>query len=264
MVSPLTVILSLIPLLAPVGAKDLGPDALGSRLEKSHSSFLESRRALFHQLSNPYQVAPKARVIEEEPKAWKNQKTPWRRNIQATVFWVGETPTTRNPTSNHASSWDPNWLKNFGGIDDPVNRNGYLPEGFLPQQTPFYIALPYNDLAPDGSYHPEASEAIPWFWQVKKGPYKSTCHGRWLALHRNGRICYARWKDAGPFSTDDWKYVFQGEKPKPNPNHNAGIDISPAVRDYLQLEGNEPIDWKFIEDYEVPDGPWKNWHPTAQ
>ncbi|WP_308989839.1 hypothetical protein [Roseibacillus persicicus] len=238
--------------------------ALSKRSTQTHRDYLESRRELFSELSDPFQVASKAKVIEEEPEPWENKRSFWRRGILATVFWVGEQPTPRNPTPNDKSSWDPQWQENFGGIDRPESRNGFLPTGFVPKQTPFYIALPYNDLVPGGGHQPEASEVIPWFWKLHQGPTTSVCHGRWVAIHREGRICYARWRDCGPFSTDDWRYVFLGERPKPNPNGNAGIDISPAVRDYLQLDGNRRVDWKFVEDFEVPDGPWKNWTPTSQ
>ena len=236
---------------------------LSLRSSASHRDFLESRRELFSDLSDPFQVASKGKVIEEEPEPWQqNDKSPWRRYITATVFWVGEQPTVRNPTPNDASSWDPNWQENFGGIDRPELRNGYLPKGFVPKQTPFYIALPYNDLMAGGGHQPEASEIIPWFYKVHQSPTKSVCHGRWLAIHRDGKICYAKWRDAGPFTTDDWRYVFQGKRPKSNPNGSAGIDVSPAVRDYLKLGGNYKVDWKFVEEFEVPDGPWKNWVPT--
>src|SRR5690606_10057220 len=43
---------------------------------------------------------------------------PWKLNIVTTVFWVGEQPTARNPTPNHASSWDPKWVHSFGGYDN--------------------------------------------------------------------------------------------------------------------------------------------------
>ncbi|MEM9079741.1 MAG: hypothetical protein AAGC74_03510 [Verrucomicrobiota bacterium] len=237
---------------------------LAERLKARHNAFLDTRRELFGILTDPFQTASKAKVIEEVPEAWTIEASPWRRGITATVFWVGEKPTPRNPTPNNASAWDPNWERSFGGYDDPSNRNGYLPAGFLPNQTPFYIALPYNDVAPGGIHRPEANEVVPWFWKSYRGPGTSVCHGRWVAIHRKGRICYARWKDVGPFTTDDWLYVFKGHDPQPNANKNAGIDVSPAIRDYLGMNGNNLVDWKFIEDYEVPDGPWKNWHPAAQ
>ena len=44
---------------------------------------------------------------------------PWRHQIVTTFFWIGEQPTPKNPTPNHASSWDPKWQSNYGGYDDP-------------------------------------------------------------------------------------------------------------------------------------------------
>ena len=261
MIYRLTVLTTLLALLCPLAANEGTRSSLSKRASANHRDYLESRRALFESLSDPFQVASKAKVVNEEPEPWDSRRGLWRRGITATIFWVGEQPTPRNPTPNYASSWDPHWQKTYGGVDRPAPREGYLPKGFVPKQSPFYIALPYNDLASQGGHQPEASEVIPWFWKVHQGPTKSVCHGKWVAIHRNGRICYAQWRDCGPYTTDDWRYVFQGERPKPNPNGNAGIDLSPAVRDYIHLGGNYKVDWKFVEDFEVPDGPWKNWLP---
>lgn len=46
------------------------------------------------------------------------------------------------------------------------------------------------------------------------------------------------------------------EKPKPNSNGGAGLNVSPAVRDYLDLNGTNVTDWKFVEFKDVPKGPW--------
>lgn len=259
----ITIFLTLFSLFCPLAAQGSSRFPLNERAAENHRDYLQSRRELFKELSDPFQVASKAKVIEEAPEPWDNQKGIWRRGIMATIFWVGEQPTPRNPTPNDASSWDPKWQETFGGIDRPGNRKGYLPSAFVPKQSPFYIALPYNDLAPQGGHQPEASKVIPWFWKKHQGPTKSVCHGKWVAIHREGRICYAQWRDAGPYTTDDWRYVFEGARPKPNPNGNAGIDVSPAVRDYIKLGGNYRVDWKFVEDFEVPDGPWKNWIPPS-
>ncbi len=35
-----------------------------------------------------------------------------------------------------------------------------------------------------------------------------------------------------------------------------GLDISPAVRDYLGLQETDVTDWKFVDFKEVPTGPW--------
>ena len=39
-------------------------------------------------------------------------------------------------------------------------------------------------------------------------------------------------------------------------NHGAGIDVSPAVRDYLGLGSLGLVDWRFVEEADVAAGPW--------
>ena len=181
---------------------------------------------------------------------------PWKNDIVTTVFWIGEGTTARNPTPNRASSWDPNWLGNYGGVDRPDRRNGYLPVTFVPGQNPFYCALPYNDVT-HGTTKPEASFVIPWFRQAFQQAGHSVCKGRWLAIRRGNRVCYAQWEDCGPFRTDHWQYVFGKERPKPNLNKGAGLDVSPAVRDFLGMNATMDVcDWKFVDFSEVPTGPW--------
>jgi hypothetical protein len=51
----------------------------------------------------------------------------------------------------------------------------------------------------------------------------------------------------GPFHTDSAEYVFGDERPSPNVNHGAGIDVSAAVRDFLGLRSLELVDWRFVE-----------------
>lgn len=183
---------------------------------------------------------------------------PWKRGIVTTTFWIGEEPTPGNPTPNHISSWDKNWRENYGGTDHPnsADRVNYLPAKFTPKQNPFYIALPYNDCMIDG-YKPEASRVIPWF---KDGPLpsskRSVLKGRWVAIRFHGRVAYAQWEDAGPFRTDHWQYVFGNERPKASLNEGAGLDVSPAVRDYLGLGAMSHTDWRFVDFSEVPTGPW--------
>ncbi len=182
---------------------------------------------------------------------------PWRNNIVTTVFWIGEQPTANNPTPNHKSSWDQNWARNFGGYDnpDPATRANYIPKKFVPKQNPFYIALPYNDTT-RGTTKPEARKVIPWFKQAFVRPGRSVVKGRWIAVRYQGRIAYAQWEDCGPFRTDHYQYVFGNDRPRPNLNQGAGLDVSPAVRDYLGLKGKDVCDWKFVEARDVPNGPW--------
>lgn len=244
-----------VALFAPVVANG----ALRDRLENSHERFLEDRREAIPSLSDPYGVPPVAKIVVEDPRDRFMGPESWHRNVTSTVFWVGELPSENNPTPNTASSWDTNWQANFGGYDHPERRQGFLPADFVPVLNPFYIALPYNDIGRDGRHRPEAREVIPWFWEDYRGEGISVCKGRWISIHHNGRICYAQWEDVGPFVTDHWQYVFGKESPRPNRNRNAGIDVSPAVRDYLGLRSGEMVEWRFANDQEVPRGPWRSW-----
>jgi hypothetical protein len=182
---------------------------------------------------------------------------PWKIGIVTTIFWIGERPTTNNPVPNDRSSWDPNWFSNYGGYDDPnsKSRKDFIPMSFLPRQNPFYVGLPYNDVE-GGHTKPEAKDVIPWFKDAFVRDGQSVLKGRWLAIRRGERVCFAQWEDCGPFCTDHWQYVFGDERPKANLNQNAGLDVSPAVRDYLGLCDIDVCDWKFVEFREVPPGPW--------
>ncbi len=187
-------------------------------------------------------------------------KYPWHRNIMTTIFWIGERPTARNPVPNNKSSWDTNWARNYGGYDnpEPAYRRNFIPTAFTPRQNPFYIALPYCDIS-RGNTKAEAKGVIPWFRDAFVQSGKSVLKGRWIAIHHGGRTAFAQWEDCGPFRTDHWQYVFGNGsvRPKPNLNRGAGLDISPAVRDYLGMGKNDVCDWKFVEAGSVPDGPWK-------
>jgi hypothetical protein len=78
-----------------------------------------------------------------------------------------------------------------------------------------------------------------------------------VAIRNNsGKVCYAQWSDCGPFRTDHWEYVFGSARPAANLNGGAGLDVSPAVRDYLHLNSIDVTDWKFAEFHEIPRGPW--------
>jgi len=192
-----------------------------------------------------------------DTKATSAVRFPWKQNIVTTVFWIGEEPSGNNPVPNQSSSWDKQWTKSYGGFDDPSpsHRKEFVPVKFTPRQNPFYCALPYNDKANTG-HRPEAPRVVPWFKEAYQGPAVSTCKGRWIAIRKGNRIAYAQWEDAGPFRTDHWQYVFGNDRPKPNLNKGAGLDVSPAVRDYLGLGPTDVTDWKFVDFKDVPTGPW--------
>jgi len=148
-------------------------------------------------------------------------------------------------------------MTNYGGVDTPKRdqRANYLPVTFTPKQNPFYIALPYNDVTSKG-HKPEAASVIPWFKEDYRTPGKTVLKGRWVAVRFKDRVAYAQWEDCGPFRTDHHAYVFGNERPKPNLNKGAGLDVSPAVRDYLGIADTDVTDWRFVDFAEVPSGPW--------
>ena len=78
-----------------------------------------------------------------------------------------------------------------------------------------------------------------------------------MQIYYRGRYCFAQWEDCGPFLTDDWEYVFKNKRPRNMQNNAAGIDISPAVRDYLGITGGSAVvHWRFVDFSLVPGGPW--------
>ena len=188
------------------------------------------------------------------------QRFAWKSNIVTTVFWIGEQAGGNNPVPNNRSSWDLNWTSSYGGFDSPdkSDRRNYIPVAFIPKQNPFYFALPYNDVT-HGQFKPEAPLVIPWFKQAYIGQGQSVCWHRWIAIRKGNRTCYAQWEDCGPFRTDHFQYVFGNERPKPNLNHGAGLDVSPAVRDYLGLQPTDVTDWQFVNTQDVAPGPWRSY-----
>lgn len=208
----------------------------------------------------PLETSLSTALGEAKAEEWivpSGGRYPWKTKIVTTTFWIGENAAPNNPVANYASSWDPNWSKNYGGLDTPKQdlRANFLPIAFVPQQNPFYVALPYNDVT-KGHHKPEASGIIPWFKDAFQQDGRTVLKDRWIAIRFNGRVAYAQWEDCGPFRTDHSAYVFGTERPKPNLNKGAGLDVSPAVRDYLGMKDTDVTDWRFVEFDEVPHGPW--------
>jgi hypothetical protein len=202
-----------------------------------------------------FKVEPKD--LDSNPLQGPAEKFPWHAQIVTTVFWIGETPSGNNPVPNRSSAWDSNWARNFGGSDSPVpdERKGFIPARFVPRQNPFYLALPFNDVS-GGRTKSESYKVIPWFRETFEKSGQSILKGRWVAIRRGNRICYAQWEDVGPFRSDHWEYVFGSDRPRPNLNRGAGLDVSPAIRDYLKLGNTDLTDWRFVDFQEVPPGPW--------
>lgn len=189
---------------------------------------------------------------------------PLHSNIKVTVFWVGEEADASNAgIANRASAWDSHWAEHFGGIDDPLKRNGFLPSGFKPLENPFYFALPYNDYGSKGR-RSDAASTIPWAGERSWSSSESMCKNRWIKIVKGDRTAYAQWEDVGPFLSDDKGYVFGTAQPSNTQLAKAGLDLSPAVKDYLKLADVDTADWQFVDDKDLPDGPWKLTITTRQ
>jgi len=86
---------------------------------------------------------------------------------------------------------------------------------------------------------------------------------RWVQLVKGDRVCHGQIQDAGPGEYNDAEYVFGHDDARPaNSRYNgAGMDVSPALNGCLafaDLNGqSDRVDWRFLEESEVPDGPWR-------
>ncbi|HEV3272401.1 MAG TPA: hypothetical protein VGZ93_09495 [Candidatus Methylacidiphilales bacterium] len=181
---------------------------------------------------------------------------PWKTDIITTMFWIGEGSTPISSTTNVQSSWDEDWLPNNHGSDSPYNRNGYASGSHASTLNTFYVALPFNDLA----FPEKAREWLPagWYRRPKDGKQVSACKDRWVWIKNSrGRSCFAQWEDVGPLRYDHAEYVFGDERPTGMDGDHAGLDVSPAVADYLGIDGKNRItSWRFVDDQDVPPGPW--------
>ena len=187
---------------------------------------------------------------------------PWKSNIITTVFWIGEGSTTLSSTNNYQSAWNSQWIRDNGGIDSQDDMSGYAPAAHASTLNPFYIALPFNDLA----YPDKARRWLPAGWSrpPRDGKQVSACQDRWIEIKaRNGRICFAQWEDVGPLRYDHAEYVFGDERP--NTLTHAGLDISPAVALYLGIDrhGSGLTAWRFVDDADVLPGMWLKYDEQA-
>lgn len=182
---------------------------------------------------------------------------PWKTNIITTVFWIGEGGSTISSTDNVKSSWDEEWVSSNGGADSPIHRNGYASAFHAATLNPFYIALPFNDLAfPD-----KAKKWLPagWHRPPRDGKQVSACKDRWVEIKAedgSGHTCYAQWEDVGPLRYDHAEYVFGSERP--DTYTRAGLDVSPAVAQYLNINSDKKAmtRWRFVDAEDVPPGAW--------
>lgn len=182
----------------------------------------------------------------------------WKETI-ATVFWVGEGATADNDyIHNSASAWNEEWKGTFGGLDDPDDRCGYVPCAFRPKQSPFYVALPYNDLDDNGKQK-KSAKRMSWY-DASGDPYTSQMDGHWVAVRVGSKTCYGQVRDVGPFEEDDVEYVLGSATTARNTfDAKAGLDLSPAMRDCLDVGDVSTASWRFVDASAVPAGPWLSW-----
>ena len=190
---------------------------------------------------------------------------PLHKETSVTIFWIGEDGSEENGyIPNIQSAWDDRWKLHYGGMDDPYDRRQYFPASFTPSENPFYFALPYNDFDDNGERKVSAAHVIPWAKEKQWGAMESMCKNRWIKIVKGEKAVYAQWEDVGPFGEDDAEYVFGNASAQNTINDHAGLDVSPAVRDYLGLSDIDKVDWRFIDADKVPDGPWKTIVTSSQ
>jgi hypothetical protein len=111
---------------------------------------------------------------------------------------------------------------------------------------------------------------VPWASQyaaqlASKKPF-SLMKNRWVKLWRVDALgthtCFGQIEDAGPYVYDDAAYVFGTGNPRPRSTRsaNAGLDVSPALRDCLHFDTlndqDNRVSWQFVDGAAVPAGPW--------
>ena len=207
---------------------------------------------------------------------------PVHTRITATVFWIGEPVGNGSSEDNALSAYDDLWKAHYGGFDDyrTVRRFPYFPP-FTPRENPFYLDLPYSDFTDNGVPRADRT-AIPWAAAYagqlaaagRSGRPFSLMKNRWVKMwrlvHGRTRTCYGQIQDAGPYVYDDVNYVFSQSDARPTSRlaHNAGMDVSPAIRDCLGFSGvnndENTLSWRFVDASAVPPGPWRRVVTTRQ
>lgn len=208
---------------------------------------------------------------------------PWK-EVVASTFYIGEEAGASNANiDNISTAWNSHAVRDFGGVDrwGPKNpeewegpwykRYGYLPAGFKPKQNAWYVALP----TPDHDSKGRLTAAIPWVKsasaylpELKKfkngvfGETESPFKNLWVEVRLGSKSAFAQLEDIGPSAhtgaiVADYSYVWgDASKPKNKFRMSAGIDISPAITDFLSTGGKATVRWRFVPASQVPKGPW--------
>jgi hypothetical protein len=215
-------------------------------------------------------AAAQAPASSPSPSSSSQVDFPVHSAITATFFYGGEASSADNNwQTNTETAWCGNWSHCFGGSDNPFRRqhNGDWPIGFKPKENPFYFALPCADF--------DAQGLRPDYVNSTRGnqQFKALTHGaplsedgsllknQWVKIVAGGHTVFAQWEDTGPFakaSDNNCQYIFGGPNAKPDNQfgEHAGIDVSPAVKNRLNMGGSATVSWQFVLPDQVPDGPW--------
>jgi hypothetical protein len=207
--------------------------------------FLHSRSQNTHVGSSE---ADLVRAAEPKPP----MPAPAFKKAVTTLFWIGEEASGENGfISNRKSHWDPEWVKRFGGVDDPLHRKGFFPAAFRPKENPFYVALPFADTGEEGMFKPIANT-------IRADSRGRLTKNRWVEVQAHDKSCFGQWEDVGPFGENDFDWVFgSAAKPLNNVGDKAGLDVSPAMAECLSMDGLGTTQWRFVNEEDVPEGPWK-------
>ncbi|MFW6265976.1 MAG: hypothetical protein ACOC21_00260 [Halanaerobiales bacterium] len=159
----------------------------------------------------------------------------------------------------------------FDGAGEENSWSEPLDEG-----NQFYFALPYRDFAFEvKDLDQEDVENVEEdYYGIKD------VKNRWIEIKYEGTSVYAQWRDVGPWNIYDPHYVFEDNRPYAEmgidmgwqghyrETNHAGLDVSPEVMKYLidqedydsdekPKEGKIKTSWRFVDEDEVPEGPWK-------
>ncbi|WP_279402976.1 hypothetical protein [Arthrobacter sp. JCM 19049] len=147
----------------------------------------------------------------------------------ATTFWVGEIhDPNAHDGSQMISAYDGWWYERYGGCDGVVEdgvcntevreaANNYFPKHMTPQQNPFYLDLPFNDVTNEKAF--SQRHLIPWandFGYAGNLENKNFSYmkNRWVELSFRGKTCFAR-SPMRALSSTTTLSTFRGEQRTP-------------------------------------------------
>lgn len=235
---------------------------------------------------------------------------PVHTNIVATTFWVGEIFNANLADGSQVcSTYDADWAMHWSGVaigtvpkkadgcagspyggcdgvsstskkgaftcvtEKRTASNGYFPTKAAPQENPFYLDLPFDDVN-DPTGLKTRCQVEPWLasWTPAqcRNADLSGMKNQWVQITDNGQTCYGQVEDAGPSSGSkyhDSAYVFGTNDARPlnkkfsgDKSQGAGMDVSPALNGCLgfkELDGDsDHVSWSFVSAADVPAGPW--------